>query len=205
MKLMTFSVPKISDSPAATRNSSIPLISPPVVWVTRQEADVKHASIACRSKVYSRSGRAGKSRQRSDCRAIIRTSFASDVTHRLLPFRLVLQNGFPVTRRDLRHVRLLGNRSAPAQRVANGGLIFGAHCDRAVRAKRRLELHAANRFGQLRAVGGAGFFHRSDNEVHGHGVFPGPVGGVVSVSGLVIVTPSGVLSSRRKGFDVAVG
>src|SRR3954465_15069784 len=157
MKLMTFSVPKISDSPAATRNSSIPLISPPVVWVTRQEADVKHASIACRSKVYSRSGRAGKSRQRSDCRAIIRTSFASGVTHRLLPFRLVLQNGFPVTRRNLRHVRLLRNLRAPTQRVSNGGLIGGAHRDGSIRAKRRLEFHSEDCFGQLCAVGGAGF------------------------------------------------
>jgi len=55
MKLTTLSVPKISDNPAATRNSSMPLISPPVVCVTTQDADDRHASIACRSKVYSES------------------------------------------------------------------------------------------------------------------------------------------------------
>jgi hypothetical protein len=32
MKLITFSVPKMSDSPAATRNSSMPLMRPPVAW-----------------------------------------------------------------------------------------------------------------------------------------------------------------------------
>jgi hypothetical protein len=49
MKLITLRVPKISDSPAATKKSSMPLINPPVVCVTRQEADAKHASIACKS------------------------------------------------------------------------------------------------------------------------------------------------------------
>lgn len=53
MKLTTLSVPKISDNPAATRNKSMPLISPPVVCVTRQDADDTHASSACRSKIYS--------------------------------------------------------------------------------------------------------------------------------------------------------
>ena len=55
MKLMTLRVPKISDNPAATKNRSMPLISPPVVCVTRHDVAERHASSACRSKVCSES------------------------------------------------------------------------------------------------------------------------------------------------------
>src|SRR5512145_1101309 len=53
MKLTTLSVPKMSDSPAATRNSSMPLIRPPVPCVTTHEADAKQFSNAWKSNDYS--------------------------------------------------------------------------------------------------------------------------------------------------------
>ena len=56
MKLVTLSVPKISDSPAATRNSSMPLMSPPVVCVTTHDADDRQLRSAWRSKCDFRSG-----------------------------------------------------------------------------------------------------------------------------------------------------
>ena len=51
MKLVTLSVPKMSDRPAATRNSSMPLMRPPVVCVTTQDADEMHARSAWKSKI----------------------------------------------------------------------------------------------------------------------------------------------------------
>src|SRR6185503_1465192 len=106
MKLTTFSVPKISDRPAATRNSSMPLMSPPVVCVTRQEADAKHASIACRSNIYSESKRAHRSPQRERAPRRIYPALVLRVTHRLLPLGFVFEDRLPVARRDVRHVRL---------------------------------------------------------------------------------------------------
>lgn len=52
MKFVTLRVPKISDSPAATRNSSMPLIRPPVACVMTQDAEPKHDRSACKSKIY---------------------------------------------------------------------------------------------------------------------------------------------------------
>ena len=46
MKFVTFRVPKISESPAATRKSSMPLIRPPVVCVITQEAEEKQSRSA---------------------------------------------------------------------------------------------------------------------------------------------------------------
>src|SRR6187455_2607506 len=95
MKLITLRVPKISDSPAATKKSSMPLISPPVVWVTRQEADAKHASIACKSMIFSWSGTG--SHYGAAVRAR-RGNRSLGVDHRFLPLGFVLENRLPVAR-----------------------------------------------------------------------------------------------------------
>src|SRR3954463_14392185 len=111
MKLMTFSVPKISDKPAATRNSSMPLINPPVVCVTTQEAEAKHASIACKSK-----GTPGRGFERLFIPATPSCAsgtgpdrFGSGVSHGFFPLGLVLENRLPVAGSHVRNVGLLGD------------------------------------------------------------------------------------------------
>src|SRR5690349_20123456 len=49
VKLTTFSTPKISVSPAATRNSSMPMIRPPVAGVTRQAEEERQVASVRRS------------------------------------------------------------------------------------------------------------------------------------------------------------
>src|SRR3954465_681109 len=146
MKFTTFSVPKISDKPAATRNSNMPLISPPVVCVTRQEADAKHPSNACRSKVYSE-WRRGISAAPFTLRRNLPNDARLRVTHRLFPLGLVFEDRLPVAGSDLRNIGLFRDGRAPAERVANRGLILSTHRDIAIGTERRLELHAADRLG----------------------------------------------------------
>src|SRR5258706_8351279 len=114
MKLIPLRVPKIRDTPAATKNRSMPLTSPPVVCVTRQEADEKHASIACKSTVYSGSrmrteGAAAHSSavEKSAAEKSVRRRSSLRATHRLLPLGFLLEDRLPVARGDVRHVRLL--------------------------------------------------------------------------------------------------
>ena len=52
MKLVTFSVPKMRDKPAATKNNSMPLIRPPVVCVMIQDVLVTQENSASKSKIY---------------------------------------------------------------------------------------------------------------------------------------------------------
>ena len=52
MKLVTLSVPKMRDKPAATKNSNMPLIKPPVVCVMMQDVLVTQENSASKSKIY---------------------------------------------------------------------------------------------------------------------------------------------------------
>jgi len=59
VKFTTLSTPKISVSPTATRNSSIPIMTPLVVCVTRQAELARQPVSASRSKEDVRYGMPG--------------------------------------------------------------------------------------------------------------------------------------------------
>src|SRR5205823_3535138 len=129
MKLTTLSTPKISVSPTATRNSSMPMMRPLVVCVTRQAELARQPVSASRSKRklpqkirYGRRRPPARERDTGRRRQLDATPALADlsgVTLALLPLGFEFQNGLPVTRLDLRHVGLLRDGRAPADRVAD--------------------------------------------------------------------------------------
>src|ERR1700733_3082066 len=150
-KFTIFNTPKISVTPAATRNSSMPTISPLVVWVTTQAGVVRQAPSASRS------------------------IWRSDVVLLLLPLRLEFDDPAPVGGLDVDDERLLRRGLAPADGVADRGVVV-AHGDGAVGAERRVDLHAGECGGQRLGVERVGLLDGLLVEMHRQRVLPRPVG-----------------------------
>src|SRR5665213_3260738 len=149
-KLTIFSTPKISVTPAATRNSNIPTISPLVAWVTTQADVVRQAPSASRS-------------------------IDSDVLLLLLPLGLEFDDLAPVGGLDVHQERLLRRGLAPAEGIADRGVVL-AHGDGAVRAERRIDLQTGERLRQGLGFERIGLLDTRLVELHGDGAFPRPVG-----------------------------
>src|SRR6202158_2247880 len=144
LKFTTLSTPKISVSPTATRNSSMPMMKPLVVCVTRQAALARQPVSASRSKESVRYGGPGcvsdnRSAGRGGCQGASAPLTPSGVALALLPLSFERQNLLPVTALHLRDIRLGGNGGAPTDGIADQGLIFGSHCHSAVGAERRFD------------------------------------------------------------------
>src|ERR1700748_539613 len=139
-KLTTFSTLKIRVTPAATRNSSMPTISPLVAWVTTQADVVRQAPSASRS-------------------------LDSDLLLLLLPLGLEFDDLAPVGGFDVDQERLLRRGLAPADGVVDRGVIV-AHGDGAAGAERRVDLHAGQRVRQRLGLQRAGLLDTSLVELH---------------------------------------
>src|SRR3954463_15302672 len=80
----------------------------------------------------------------------------SGITFALLPLGFKRQNLLPVATLDLWNIRLLGNRGAPAYRIADQGLILGPHGHGAVGAEWRFDRQTAHGICDLLAISGIG-------------------------------------------------
>src|ERR1700687_1873236 len=143
LKFTTLSTPKISVSPTATRNSSIPMMKPLVVCVTRQAELARQPVSASRSKEDIRHGcRVASAEKFIRWRAEAamqppRSAEVSGVAFGLLPFGFKRPDLLPVAARDLWNIGLVGNRGAPTDGIADQGLVPGPHRHGAVGAERR--------------------------------------------------------------------
>src|SRR5271170_1182286 len=127
---MTLRTPKISVSPAATKNNNMPMIKPPVACVTMQAEVDRHIASVAKSMAdrgtddfgYCQTA-AGKHSVDSRgwvCAQVLR------IVLLLFPIGFEFEDLFPIASRHVGNVRLAGNRRTPPDRVADKRLILGS-------------------------------------------------------------------------------
>ena len=127
---MIFSTPKMSVSPAATRNSNMPMIRAPVACVTMQAEVERHVASVAKSMAdrgtndfrYCQAA-AGKHRAGSRGWACAQ---ALRIVLPLFPVGFELEDLFPIASRHVDDVWLAGNRRTPPDRVADQRLVLGS-------------------------------------------------------------------------------
>src|ERR1019366_8950374 len=117
----------------------------------------------------------------------------SEVVVLLLPRGLQLDDLLPVAGRDIGNVGLGGDRGAPANRVADQRLIFGADRQLGVAAERCGGGESAQWFGQFGAVGRICPLGRRGEEVDCRRILPRPIGRILVGLSAVGVGPGRVL------------
>src|SRR5829696_2955488 len=145
---MTLRTPKISVRPAATRNSSIPMISPPVACVmTQAEEERQLTSAAMSTGGLGRRGtdRIDRSRRFAPRRHRQRDAGLGEVLF-LFPLGFERENLVPISRRHFRHVGLGRNGGSPSDGVSDQSLILGPQRQLAVGAERRRDRQSLQYF-----------------------------------------------------------
>src|SRR3954449_282631 len=146
----------MSVSPTATRNSSIPMMKPLVLCVTRQAEEARQPVSASRSKGTCPSRLAGVSvKNQGVADADTRCPLPADslgVAFALLPLGLKRQNLLPVAALDLGNIRFAGNGGAPANRVADQGLVFRTHRHSPIGAEWRFDRQTTHGVRDLLAI-----------------------------------------------------